>query len=157
MMDANSIMDEFDPGQPFLWVNILRWGEIFRMIETSCSDVDLIRAFVVLIRQRRSTATAKCPPCLCFRLIPAWRSFDELELRTFYYDPRYCLRSGGSPAVLTMTIRPDADIGRCTKTHVATIAATSNFILFHASHCKLPVPHRNREDTTESVAELDST
>jgi hypothetical protein len=26
------MMDEIDPGQPFLRVNILRWREIFRMI-----------------------------------------------------------------------------------------------------------------------------
>jgi len=25
------MVDEIDPGQPFLWVNILRWREIFRM------------------------------------------------------------------------------------------------------------------------------
>ena len=29
--------DEIDPGQPFFRVNILRWREIFRMIETSSS------------------------------------------------------------------------------------------------------------------------
>ena len=32
--DANSMVDEIDPRQPFLRVNILRWREIFRMIET---------------------------------------------------------------------------------------------------------------------------
>ena len=29
--DANSMVDETDPGQLFLLVNILRWREIFRM------------------------------------------------------------------------------------------------------------------------------
>jgi hypothetical protein len=43
------MMDEIDPGQPFLRVNILRWREIFRMIETSSGNVDLIGAFVGLI------------------------------------------------------------------------------------------------------------
>ena len=43
------MMDEIDPGQPFLRVNILRWREIFRMIETPSSNVDLIGAFVGLI------------------------------------------------------------------------------------------------------------
>jgi hypothetical protein len=40
--DASSMTDEIDPGQPFLRVNILRWREIFRMIETSSGNVDLI-------------------------------------------------------------------------------------------------------------------
>jgi hypothetical protein len=30
--DANSKVDEIDPGQPFLRINILRWREIFRVI-----------------------------------------------------------------------------------------------------------------------------
>jgi hypothetical protein len=55
------MVDEIDPRQPFLRVNILRWREIFRMIETPSSNVDLIGAFVVLIGQRRSTPTAKRP------------------------------------------------------------------------------------------------
>ena len=36
------MMDNIDPGQPFLRVNIIRWREIFRMIETPSSNVDLI-------------------------------------------------------------------------------------------------------------------
>ena len=126
--DANSMMDNIDPGQPFLRVNILRWREIFRMIETPSSNVDLIGAFVVLIGQRRSTATTKRPPRSRLRPIFAWPSFHELELRTFYYDPGYCLSSGGSPAVCTMTIRPATDLGRRAETHLATITATG--ILF---------------------------
>jgi hypothetical protein len=47
--DMNSMMDEIDPGQPFLRANILRWREIFRVIETSSSNVDLIGAFERLI------------------------------------------------------------------------------------------------------------
>ena len=47
--DVNSMVDEIDPRQPFLWEHILRWREIFRMIETPSSNVDLIGAFVVLI------------------------------------------------------------------------------------------------------------
>jgi hypothetical protein len=136
------MMDEIDPGQPFLRINILRWREIFRMIETSSSNVDLIGPFVVLIGQRRSTATAKRPPRSRLRPISAWRSLYELELRTFNCDPRYCLSSGGSPAVLTMTIRPNTDLGRGAETYLATITATSNFVLFHASHRKLRMSDR---------------
>jgi hypothetical protein len=29
------MVDEMDPGQPFLWVNILRWREIFRDCQES--------------------------------------------------------------------------------------------------------------------------
>ena len=140
------MMDEIDPGQPFLRVNILCWREIFRVIETSNGNVDLIGAFVVLIGQRRSTATAKRPPRSRLRPISAWRSLYELELRTFYRDPGYCLGSGGSPTVSTMTIRPNTDLGRRAETHLATIAATSNFILFHASHHKLGMSDRNRDN-----------
>jgi hypothetical protein len=43
------MMDEIDPGQPFLRINVLRWREILRMIETSRGNVDLIGAFVGLI------------------------------------------------------------------------------------------------------------
>ena len=117
--DANSMMDEIDPGQPFLRVNILRWREIFRMIETPSSNVDFIGAFVVLIGQRRSTVTAKRPPRSYLRPISAGLSFHELELRIFNCDPRYCLGSGGSPTVSTMTIRPNTDLGRGTETHLA--------------------------------------
>ena len=105
------MVDEIDPRQPFLRINVLRWREIFRMIETPSSNVDLIGAFVVLIGQRRSTAAAKRPPRSRLRLISVWRSSLESELRTFYCDPGYCLSSGGSPAVLTMTIRPNMDFG----------------------------------------------
>jgi hypothetical protein len=140
------MVDEIDPGQPFLRVNILRWREIFRVIETSISNVDLIGAFVVLISQRCSTVTAKRPPRSRLCPISAWRSFHELELRTFYCDPGYCLSSGGSPAVSTMTIRPDTDLGRRAETHLATITATRNFILFHASHRKLGMSDRNRDN-----------
>ena len=125
------MVNEIDPRQPFLRVNILRWREIFRMIETSSSNVDLIGAFVVLIGQRRSTVIAKRSPRSCLRLISAWRSFLELELRTLYRDPGYCLSSSGSPAVSTMTIRPNTDLGRGAETHLAAITATGNFILFH--------------------------
>src|SRR5262245_21231053 len=142
MHDANSMVDKSDPGQPFLRINILRWWEIFRMIETSSCNVDLIGAFVLLIGQRGPTAVAKRPPRSCLRPISAWRSFDELELRTFYCDPRYCLGSGGSSAVCTMTIHTVADLGRRAETHLATITTTGNFILFHARHCKLGIPDR---------------
>jgi hypothetical protein len=47
--DVNSMVDEIDPRQPFLRVNILRWREIFRMIETPSSNVDLIGHFVVVL------------------------------------------------------------------------------------------------------------
>jgi hypothetical protein len=129
--DANSMVDEIDPRQPFLRINILPWGEIFWMIETSSSNIDLIGAFVVLIGQRRSTAIAKRPPRSSLRLISPWSSFLELELRTFYCDPSHCLSSGGSTAVFTMTIRPDTDLGRRAETHLATITAASNSILLH--------------------------
>ena len=46
---SNSVVDEIDPRQPLLRINILRWREIFRMIETSSCNVDLIGAFVGLI------------------------------------------------------------------------------------------------------------
>ena len=131
------MMDEIDPRQPFLRVNILRWPEIFRMIETPSSNVDFIGTFVVLIGQRRSTATAERPLRSCLRPISAGLSFHELELRIFNCDPRYCLGSGGSPTVSTMTIRPNTDLGRRAETHLATITATSNSILFHAGHRKL--------------------
>jgi hypothetical protein len=144
--DVNSMVNEIDPRQPFLRVNILRWREIFRMIETSSRDVDLIGAFVVLIGQRRSTATAERPARSCLRPISTGRSFLELELRAFYCDPGYCLSSGGSPAVCTMTIRPDTDLGRRAETHLATITATGDFILFHVSHCKLGMSDRNRDN-----------
>ena len=139
------MMDEIDPGQPFLRVNILRWREIFRMIETPSSNVDFIGTFVVLIGQRRSTATAKRSPRSGLRPISAERSFHELELRTFYYYPSYCLSPCGSSAVCTMTVCTDADLGRRAKAHLATITATGNFILFHASHRKLGVSDRRRD------------
>jgi hypothetical protein len=69
-----------------------------------------------------------------------------LELRTFYYDPGYCLSSGGSPTVLAMTIRSNTDLGRRAETHLATITATSNSILFHAGHRKLGMSNRNRDN-----------
>ena len=116
------------------------------MIETSSSNVDLIGAFVVFIGQRRSTAIAKCPPRSRLGLISARRSLHELELRTFYCDPGYCLSSGGSAAVCTMTIRPNTDFRRRAETHLATITATSNFILFHGSHSKLGTPDRKGDD-----------
>jgi len=137
MRAANSIVDEINPRQPFLWINILGWREILGMIETSSCNVDFVGPFVVLVHQRCSTAIAERPPCPRFRLISAWRSLHELELRTFYYDPSYCLSSGGSPAVGTMTIRPNTDLGRRTEAHLATIAATGNLVLFHAGHYKL--------------------
>jgi len=48
-VNANSVVDEIDPGQTFLRINIFRWWEIFRMIETSSSNVYLIGTFVGLI------------------------------------------------------------------------------------------------------------
>jgi hypothetical protein len=69
-----------------------------------------------------------------------------LELRTFYYDPGDCLSSGGSPAVLAMTICSNTDLGRRAETHLVTITATSNFILFHAGHRKLGMSNRNRDN-----------
>jgi hypothetical protein len=116
------------------------------MIETSSSNVDLIGAFGILIGQRRSTPTAKRPVRSRLRPISAGCSFHELELRTFYYDPGYCLSSGGSPAVCTMTIRPDTNLGRRAETHLATITAAGNFILFHASHRKFGMSDRNRDN-----------
>ena len=136
------MMDEIDPGQPFLRVNILRWREIFRVIENPSSNVDLIGALVVLIGQRRSTATTKRPPRSRLRSVSPWRSFHELEMRTFYYDPGYCLGSGGSPAVSTMTIRPDTDLGRRAETHLAAITATGDFVVFHVNRCKVATKAR---------------
>ena len=76
-------MDEIYPGQPLLGINVLGWWEIFRTIETSSSDIDLIGTFVVLIGERRSTVMTKGPPGAGLRLISVWRSLSELELRTF--------------------------------------------------------------------------
>lgn len=138
------MVDEIDPGQPFLWINILRWWEIFRMIETSSSNVDLIGTFFVLIGQRRSTPTAKRSPRARLRVISAWATFHELELRTFYYCPSYRLSPGGASAVCTMTIRTDADLVRRAETHLATITATGNFILLHASSSQAWMSDRSR-------------
>src|SRR5262249_26449161 len=88
--------------------------------------------------------TAKGSPRSRLRLISPWCSFHELELRTFYYYPSYCLSPGGSSAVCTMTICTDADLGRRAKAHFATITATGNFILFHARHASLA--DRRRDD-----------
>jgi hypothetical protein len=144
--DANSILDEIDPGQPFLRINILSWREIFRMIETSSSNIDLIGAFFVLIGQRRSTTIAKRPPRSRLRMISAWCSLFELEVRTFYCDPSYSLSSSGSPAVLTMTICPNTDLGRRAETHLATITPSRNFILGHVRYYKLGISARKRPD-----------
>src|SRR5438046_1238012 len=140
------MVDQIDPGQPFLRVNVLRRREILWMIETSSSDVDFIGAFVVLIGQRRSTLIAKCSPRSRLRLISTRPSLHELKLRTFYCDPGYRLRSGGSPAISTMAIRPNTDLGRRAKTHLATITTPSNFILSHVSHSKLGTLDRNSDD-----------
>ena len=43
-----------------------------------------------------------------------------------------------------MTICTDADLGRRAKAHLATITATGNLILFHASHRKLVMSGRRR-------------
>jgi hypothetical protein len=144
--DVNSMVDEIDPRQPFLRVNIFRWRKIFRMIETPSSNVDLIGAFVVLIGQRRSAPTAKRPARSRLRPILAGRSFHELELRTFYCDPGYCLSSGGAPTVSAMTIRPDKEFGRRAETHLAAITTTGDFLLFHSSHRKLGMSDRNRDN-----------
>jgi hypothetical protein len=45
-----------------------------------------------------------------------------------------------------MTIRPNTDLGRRAETHLATITGTGNFILFHASHRKLGMSDRNRDN-----------
>jgi hypothetical protein len=45
-----------------------------------------------------------------------------------------------------MTIRSNTDLGRRAETHLATITATSNSILFHAGHRKLGMPNRNRDN-----------
>jgi len=45
-----------------------------------------------------------------------------------------------------MTISPNTDFGRRAETHLATITATSNFILFHAGHRKLGMSDRNRDN-----------
>ena len=45
-----------------------------------------------------------------------------------------------------MTIRSNTDLGRRAETHLATITATSNFILFHAGHRKLGMSNRNRDN-----------
>ena len=77
---------------------------------------------------------AKRPPRAAVRLISVWRSLNELELRTFDYDPSYCLSSSGSTAVGTMTIRANTDIRRYAEAHLATITATSDFIVCHANY-----------------------
>jgi hypothetical protein len=45
-----------------------------------------------------------------------------------------------------MTIRLNTDLGRHAETDLATITATSNFILFHAGHRKLGMSNRNRDN-----------
>jgi hypothetical protein len=133
-MDVNSIADQLHPRQTFFGINILRWREIFRVIETSSSNINLIGTFVVFIGERRSTVRAKAPPGSGLRLICVWLSLRELELRTFYYNPGYRLSSHGSPAVGTMTIRAHTNVGRRAETHLSTITATGNCIRFHVCH-----------------------
>src|SRR5262249_57357409 len=48
-----------------------------------------------------------------------------------------------------MTIRSNTDLGRRAETHLATITATSNFILFHAGQRKLGMSNRNRDNLLE--------
>jgi hypothetical protein len=45
-----------------------------------------------------------------------------------------------------MTIRTDADLERRAETHLATITATGNFILFHARHRKLGTSDQKGDD-----------
>jgi hypothetical protein len=49
-----------------------------------------------------------------------------------------------------MTIRPNTDLGRRAETHIATITAPGNFLLFHVSHYKLGISDRNRDKVGES-------
>ena len=45
-----------------------------------------------------------------------------------------------------MTIRSNTDLGRRAETHLTTITATGNFILFHAGNRKLGMSNRNRDN-----------
>src|SRR5215469_13422394 len=98
-----------------------------------------IQWWMRLTQERRSATTAKGSPRSRLRLVSPWCSFHEVELRTFYYYPSYCLSPGGSSAVCTMTICTDAHLRRRAETHLATITATGNFILFHACHRTLGI------------------
>lgn len=42
-------VNEINPGQPLLWIDILGWREIFRMIQAASCDVDLVGAPVRLV------------------------------------------------------------------------------------------------------------
>jgi hypothetical protein len=52
-----------------------------------------------------------------------------------------------------MTIRPNADLGRRAETHLATITAAGNFVLFHASHRKLGMSDRNRDNLFAEIVD----
>jgi hypothetical protein len=129
-------VDEINPRQPFLRINVFGWREMFRIIKTSSCDVDLVGPSIGLICQRCPTLIAERSPRAGVGSISARRTLHELELRTFDYDPGYCLSSGGAPAVSTMAIRANPDVRRCAEAHLATITAARDLVRLHSGQYK---------------------
>ena len=106
--DANSMVDEIHPRQPFLRINVLCWREVFRMIETSNSDVDLIGATLGFVGEGSAARIAESSKRACVSFISMRFPSFPFEVGALHNGPRDRLGAGRATAVFAMAIRGDA-------------------------------------------------
>jgi hypothetical protein len=124
--DANSMVDEIHPRQPFLRINVLCWREVFRMIETSNSDVDLIGATLGFVGEGSAARIAESSKRACVSFISMRFPSFPFEVGALRDGPRDRLGAGRATAVFAMAIRGDARLPVYREANLSAVTSASD-------------------------------
>ena len=124
--DTNSMVDEIHPRQPFLRINVLCWREVFRMIETSNSDVDLIGATLGFVGEGSAARIAESSKRACVSFISMRFPSFPFEVGALHDGPRDRLGAGRATAVFAMAIRGDARLPVYREANLSAVTSASD-------------------------------
>jgi hypothetical protein len=157
--------DQFHPRQLFLRENISCRGEVFRVVEARCCDIDFVRPLRMLISQGTPAVAAECSPRTRFRSIPARITPAEVKVGTLNCDPRDSLRADCTSAILAMAVCSVERSRSGAEADFSTVTAARNWSFVHqcrvskfsAGRCRTSTPRvwsdrqRHRLRTAHSV------
>src|SRR5262249_11274849 len=102
-----------------------RW-KIFRMIEASGCDVDLIGTTVGFVGERCAAGVAEGSKCSGVSLVSMRLAGFPFELGALHDDPRYSLCAGRAPTIFAMTIRGHTRFALYRESNFAAVTAAGD-------------------------------
>ena len=92
------------PRHFLLLKGILRWRELFRVVETAGGDIDLPGPIIAFIGQRSAATVTEGPPCVCLGAESFRGTLLNLEPRQRHRKPSDRLRAHCSTAIAAVAV-----------------------------------------------------